>query len=75
MEVSNIENNSESIYFPGTPDGTPPAIQIERALEEKENNEKFIPRTPEGTPPNVQIQRAKEEKEQDSYFDLNPVPE
>jgi len=66
MEVSNIENNSESPYFPGTPDGTPPAIQIERALEEKENNEEFIPRTPEGTPPDVQIQRAMEKTEQDS---------
>ena len=64
MEFSSAEKKDESPYFPATPEGTPPAIQIKRALEEKANNEEspYFPATPEGTPPAIQIQRALEEK-------------
>jgi len=56
--------NTDTPDFPGTPEGTPPDIQIQRAKEAEENeyveNTPEFHRTPEGTPPDIQIQRAKE---------------
>ena len=61
----------ESPYFPGTPEGTPPNIQIQRA-KELENKSPSFPGTPEGTPPNIQIQRAKEMENESSKSKTNP---
>jgi hypothetical protein len=59
--------NTDPPDFPGSPDGTPPAIQIQRAKEAEQNeyvvNTPEFPETPEGTPPDIQIQRAKEAEE------------
>jgi hypothetical protein len=66
-EEESIEYKTGSIdEYPGSPEGTPPAIQIQRAKEaaEKEKQNDSIdeyPGSPEGTPPAIQIQRAKEE--------------
>ena len=66
-EEESIEYKTGSIdEYPGSPQGTPPAIQIQRAKEaaEKEKQNDSIdeyPGSPEGTPPAIQIQRAKEE--------------
>lgn len=62
MEIT-TDQEEETPYFPGTPEGTPPNIQIERAKNMKEEESPYFPGTPEGTPPNIQIERAREEKE------------
>ena len=55
------ESNDEDIVFPGTPEGTPPQVQIDRYAQQLENEQG--PQTPEGTPPQVQIDRYKQQLE------------
>ena len=61
----------ESSYYPGSPEGTPPDIQIQRA-KELENKSPSFHGTPEGTPPDIQIQRAKELENESSKSKTNP---
>ena len=69
--------STDSMEFPGTPGGTPPAIQIARAEGQNEYQTEFtgeLPVTPDGTPPAIQIARAQAQRQAELSGDLTGDP-
>ena len=66
-EEKSVTYETDSVEYPGSPEGTPPDVQIERAKKKAQEKESSptpeYPGSPEGTPPDVQIERAKKEAE------------
>ena len=72
-EVFKIKSKNSVDDFPGTPDGTPPAEQLKKALEKQKEEEEYFPGTPDGTPPAEQLKKALEkQKEEEESFPGTP---